>query len=212
MEKVKLYSYADETGIETSGRFFLVAVILIEQSRAGEVEKDLEAIEKKTKKNLVKWSRSSLAVKKRFIGEVAKLEYLKNTVFYREFSDSKRYLYMIAVTIAEAIKARNDTNYAVKVIVDGLNDKDVEKLRKYLKQLKVKYDTIRGMKDEQTAFLRLADSMAGFARDYIEDQSYTQRLFTLLREKSISDSSEGEPKGTGRQRQRRKPGKADHGD
>ena len=41
------------------------------------------------------------------------------------------------------------------------------------------------MKDEQTVFLRLADSIAGFTRDYIEEQAYAQRLFALLRKKEI---------------------------
>ena len=91
----------------------------------------------------------------------------------------------MAIPIAKAIEAKHEENYAVKIVIDALSDKDVEKMRKYLKELKVKYDTIRGMKDEQTVFLRLADSMAGFTRDYIEEQVYTQRLFAILRKKEI---------------------------
>jgi hypothetical protein len=54
-----------------------------------------------------------------------------------------------------------------------------------LKSLKIKYDTIRGMKDEQSAFLRLADCMAGFMRDYIEKKPYADDLFKVLRGKKI---------------------------
>lgn len=161
MGKVKLYCYADETGLETSGRFFLVSVVLIEQSRVCEIEKALEDIERRTKKNLVKWSKSSLAVRTRFIEDISKLEQLRHSIFYTTFANNKKYLYLVAVSIAKAIEAKCENNYAVKVIVDALNDKDIEKMRKYLKQLKVKYDLIRGMKDEQTVFLRLADSIAG---------------------------------------------------
>jgi len=92
---------------------------------------------------------------------------------------------LTAVSIAKAIESKEEENYALKIIIDALNDRDVEKIRKNLKQLKVKYDIIRGMKDEQTVFLRLADSMAGFARDYIENQPYAQRLFMLLKERKI---------------------------
>jgi hypothetical protein len=58
-------------------------------------------------------------------------------------------------------------------------------VRKDLKQLKVKYDTIRGMKDEQIVFLRLADCFAGFIRDYIEERTYTKELFEHLKRKGI---------------------------
>jgi len=50
MDKVKFYCYADETGIETGGRFFLVSVVLVEQSSADEIEKALEDIERKTER------------------------------------------------------------------------------------------------------------------------------------------------------------------
>ncbi len=185
MEKIKLYAYTDETGIDTAGRFFLVCVVLLEQSMADRVDKDLEGIEKKTGRDVIKWAKSSLDMRKRFIEKIVKLDSLKHCIFYSQFADDKKYLYMTAVSIARAIEKRGDGDYSVKVIVDALNDQEISKLRKYLKQLKVKYDTVRGMKDEQTAFLRLADALAGFIRDCIEDQPYTGRLFVLLKEKGI---------------------------
>jgi hypothetical protein len=33
------------------------------------------------------------------------------------------------------------------------------------------------MKDEQSVFLRLADSMAGFIRDSIEEKPYAKKVF-----------------------------------
>ena len=64
-----------------------------------------------------------------------------------------------------------------KVIVDGLTKKNAENIRKELKRLKIKYKNIRGMKDEQTVFIRLADYIAGFIRDYVKDRSYTKEFF-----------------------------------
>ena len=185
MNKVKLYAYVDETGQETGGRFFLVCIILIEQNMANEIEQDLDDIEKKTKRDATKWSKSSLDMRKRFIKKLIQLDSLKNCVLYSQFNNDKKYLYMTAVSIARAIEKSEKGDYSVKVVVDALNDKDIDKLRRYLKQLKVKYDSVRGMKDEQSAFLRLADALAGFVRDSIEDQPYTGRLFTLLKEKGI---------------------------
>jgi hypothetical protein len=185
MDKVKLYAYVDETGLETSGRFFLVSVVLIEREHRDELEESLEEVEKKSKKNLGKWSKSSFKVREQFIRDVAKLQYLKRSVFYCRYSESKGYLYLIALSIAKAVEARGDDDCVLTVIIDALTDKDREKMRVYLKRLGVKYDIIRGLKDEQSVFLRLADSMAGFARDYIENQPYAQKLFALLEGKKI---------------------------
>jgi len=51
--------------------------------------------------------------------------------------------------------------------------------------LKITYNNIRGMKDEQSTFLRLADCIAGLLRDYIEKQEYAVELFKLLQNKKI---------------------------
>jgi hypothetical protein len=70
-----------------------------------------------------------------------------------------------------------DEDYFVSVIIDGLTKKDTEKVRIILKDMKIKYKNIRGMKDEQNIFLRLADALAGFIRDYLEGDKYAQVFF-----------------------------------
>jgi hypothetical protein len=76
--------------------------------------------------------------------------------------------------------------YVATIVIDGLTKKDTEKVKKDLRSLKIRYDAIRGMKDEQSAFLRLADCMAGFIRDYREKKPYADELFKLLRGKKIA--------------------------
>lgn len=56
-------------------------------------------------------------------------------------------------SLAKAILSRDMDDYSVTIIIDGLTKKDTEKARKDLKSLKIKYDAIRGMKDEQSTFL-----------------------------------------------------------
>lgn len=41
------------------------------------------------------------------------------------------------------------------------------------------------MKDEQSVFLRLADSMAGFVRDYIEQKPYAKKFFDRLEKQAM---------------------------
>jgi len=53
-------------------------------------------------------------------------------------------------------------------------------VRTELKRLKIRYRKIRGMKDEQNTFLRLADALAGFLRDAHEKETYTAQYLARL--------------------------------
>ena len=61
----------------------------------------------------------------------------------------------------------------------------MEKVRVELKKLTVHYSKIRGMKDEQSVFLRLADAIAGFIRDCTEKQHYTVSILKRFKKQKI---------------------------
>ena len=71
-------------------------------------------------------------------------------------------------------------DYFITIVIDGLNKKEADLMRINLRSLGVKYKTVRGMKDEQSVFLRLADAFAGFVRDYLEGESYAGKLFAVV--------------------------------
>ncbi|HUD05182.1 MAG TPA: DUF3800 domain-containing protein [Patescibacteria group bacterium] len=183
--KTKLYCYVDETGQDGLQKFFLVSVVITDSLRKAGIEEQLEAIELRTGKKKLKWTKTKMDIRKLFIEDVARMKNLKNSIFYSMYPDGKAYTHLTSLSVAKAVFAKKEDNYTVTVIIDGLTKKDTEKVRNDLKQLKVKYDNIRGMKDEQSAFIRLADCFAGFIRDYIEKQPYAKPLFNKLKEKEI---------------------------
>jgi hypothetical protein len=186
MDKIKLYCYTDETGQDTAGRFFLVSVVLIDSAKKDELEAKLEEIEKRTGKNKKKWAKEELGIRIQYIKEIAKIKILQYSLYYSVYFETKEYMHLTTLSIAKAILSKNMDDYAATIVIDGLTKKDTEKVKKDLKSLKIRYDAIRGMKDEQSAFLRLADGMAGFMRDYIEKKPYADELFKLLRGKKIA--------------------------
>jgi|SRR5579872_4190209 len=185
MAVTKLYCYVDETGQDGLHTFFLVSVVVTSQDKKEQLEEQIENIEKKTGKNKLKWTKTKTSIRKSFIEEIAQVGNLKNSIFYSMYPDGKAYTHLTSLSVAKAVLAKKENNYSVTVIIDGLTRKDTEKVRRDLKQLQVKYDNIRGMKDEQSVFLRLADCFAGFIRDYIEKQSYAEELFKRLRKRGI---------------------------
>ena len=102
---------------------------------------------------------------------------MKQTLFYSVYHDTKKYNYLTSTTIAKAVQAVTKEDCFVLIVVDGMNKKEMEKMRIDMKNLGIRYRHIRGMKDEQNVYLRLADSIAGFVRDYLEGDKYTPVFF-----------------------------------
>ena len=180
MRTLKLYCYVDETGQDTKGDFFLVAVLLKEKSDLLKLEGQLVFIEKKTGKKSLKWKKTNNRIKSKYLKELIKINELKNSIFYSQYHLSKEYSKLTSLTIAKAVLMKENRDYSVTIIIDGLNDKERAVVRDELKKLKINYRKIRGMKDGQSVFLRLSDSMAGLLRDMIEGKKYAQNIMKKL--------------------------------
>lgn len=183
--KQKLYCYVDETGQDTQGKIFLVAVVLKEITNLESLELKLEKIELRTGKKQSKWKKTSKNIKKKYLAELLKIKELKNSVFYSIYEDIKEYSHLTSFTIAKAVLAKATKNYTVTVIIDGLNDREREIVRSELKKLKIRYNKIRGLKDEQNIFLRLSDAMAGFLREVYEKEQYSLNFMRVFKVEGI---------------------------
>ena len=180
MSLTKLYCYVDETGQDTKGEFFLVAVILKEINELAFLETKLKDIERKTGKGYLKWKKTNSKIRNLYLKELIKVNELKNSIFYSHYHSSKEYSRLTSLTIAKAVLMKNEPDYLVTILIDGLNNKEREVVRLELKKLRIKYRKIRGIKDEQSVFLRLADTMAGFLRDSTEGENYTKPFVKFL--------------------------------
>lgn len=169
----KLYCYVDETGQDTEGKLFLVTIVLKEIDQLEFLERKLEEIEKRSGKRQTKWKRARKEIKIKYLEELLQIKELKNSIFYSIYENTKEYTSLTSFTIAKAVLHKSNTDYTVTVVIDGLNDKERDVVREELKKLRIKYNKIRGMKDEQNIFLRLSDAMAGFLREVYEKEEYT---------------------------------------
>lgn len=180
-----IYCFVDETGQDTEGKLFLVVVVIIKQDTIDLLETKLLQVEKDTAKNILKWTKTVFEIKKNYIQLIANLPNIKNTVYYSVYTDTKEYPSLTTLTIAKAINNCHITNTKSTVIIDGLRKQEIQKVRIELKQLHIPYKIIKGLKDEQSVFLRFADSIAGLLRDSEEKQHYTKMLVPQLVQKKI---------------------------
>lgn len=172
----KIYCFVDETGQDTLGKIFLVAVVIKDAGVLEKLGEQIEKLEKVSGKNLLKWTRADFNKKIDFLKLLLSVDGLKNAIYYSVFENSRAYSPLISLTVAKTIYAQKVENYQANIIIDGLNEAEAVKVKKELKKLNVHYKNVRGMKDEQNVFLRLADTFAGFLRDCLENKEYTKQL------------------------------------
>lgn len=179
----KLYCYVDESGQDTKGVFFVVAVVVTDERR-NELEAALERIERSTGKRKVKWQRAERTRRISYLEEVSRLSDLASSLFYRITRDQKNYLEATATATASAatsfLKDSEDSAYELKVIVDGLKQAERPRLRQILSRLGLQRVSTIGARDESNAFIRLADAIAGLVRSAEDGDKISADLLKRL--------------------------------
>jgi hypothetical protein len=177
----RLYAYVDESGQDTGGRYFIVAVILADQQAVSDLEEQLARIERETGKSrrhgVRKWTDTRGKEKVAYLTRLLSLSQLEHGVFYASFTNTTNYTALTTQTIAQAIAEKATTAYRVHIMIDGLNAKERGRVSRGLHERGIKRRKLIGGRDESSALLRLADAMAGFLRDYEEGQPYAHDLY-----------------------------------
>jgi hypothetical protein len=122
----KLYCYVDETGQDTHGRLFLVAVVIVGEERET-LAVELERIEAISGKRLSKWRKASFERKTAHMRSVLALPQLSGALYYARYSETKAYLDLMVYAAARAILHKGRAPYKATVIVDGLSGTDIRK-------------------------------------------------------------------------------------
>jgi hypothetical protein len=166
----------DETGQDTAGRFFLVAVLLLQEDRDA-LKTVLERVEQDTRKGLLKWHRTPFERGLAYLDAIVTRSPIRGKVFFSSYANTRAYVELTVYTTAKAILAATQGAYKATVFVDGLSGKELKRFAKGLRALRITVRKVRGLRDESDSLIRLADAMAGFIRDALEKKPYAQRLY-----------------------------------
>ncbi len=153
--------YVDESGQDTRGEMFVVAVVAVENSE--EFRKYCELLEKLSGKGKVKW---------RSAQKMRRLDYLRSIMlvssshkfklFYSVFRKTTDYDSVTIDGIANAIRKLRPLSSHVYVYVDGLAKSKCNAYKTRLRQLSCPVKKVsRVAKDENEPLVRLADTLAG---------------------------------------------------
>jgi len=172
----KIYCYVDETGQDTQGEIFLVALVMTDEQR-DQLATEAIRIEKESGKSLKKWRRAVFSRKIEYIKAIFGSPLFADSLFFANYEKSIAYLDLTILTTARAILIKaGEAGYKATVVVDGLREPEAVKFAASLRHLRINVRKVRGMRDESDPLIRLADSIAGFVRDYLEGQEYTKEF------------------------------------
>lgn len=180
----KIYLYVDETGQDTAGKLFVVAVVVGDSSR-GQLEEKLLKIEKSSGKCAKKWQKTRKREQINYIKAVLAAKESRRVLYYKLYLETgKQYLPLIIYALRELIAALFKGK-KISVTIDALTKKGRRAVAVSLRRLGVKIDAVRGKRDESSALLRSADALAGFVRDGIEGRSDFNKIFVRAVERGI---------------------------
>ena len=177
--KQKLYCYVDETGQDTAGKLFIVSVVVAQKDRE-EIDKILEKIEKETGKGKTKWTRSKKEFKIAYLERVLTNKAFRRKIFHSFSKDTRAYRELTLITIASAItNVKEKDDYKASIFIDGLQRTQIFRVGSGLRKIGVQTQKVRGIRDESSAIIRLADTVAGLVREQAEGIGYAKKLYKI---------------------------------
>ncbi len=133
--KEKLYCYVDESGQDTGGDLFFVAVAILADER-DELLRYLTDLEVRSGKQARKWSRSAPRQRSAYIEGVLNRADVGG-LYYSKYQGSRAYVDLTILSVAKAVNTHTEQPYAATVYVDGLQRTEEHRFARGLRKLRI---------------------------------------------------------------------------
>lgn len=178
----KLYCYVDENGVETKGRIFIVAVVVLDGDPEA-VTVQCEELERLSLKGKSKWRKTKHIHRIDYLRRAFATPALQGRLCHAVFRGTQDYETATIDAIARAVRHFASGEYTTSVYIDALSKSKRHVYGALLRRTGIATHKVQGVtKDENNALVRLADAVAGFVRDSLDSESAEiVRLFTEVR-------------------------------
>ena len=157
--------------METAGRIFIVAIVVL-AADPDAVASACEELETESGKAKTKWGRAQKDRRLDYLQRVFRLPELRARLCYAVFPNTKDYEAATIDAIARAIRHFGQEEYKAAIYIDALAKTKRRIYGARLHQSGIATYKVQGVaKDENNALVRLADAIAGFTRDALDDDS-----------------------------------------
>ena len=181
----KLYCYVDENGMETEGRLFIVAVVVIggDPQTASSLCEELESLSGKGK---FKWGKAEKNRRMDYLRRAFVYPDLRGRLCYAVFRGTKDYQNSTVEAIARGVRHFASTSqYTTVTYIDALSKSKRHVYGSLLRKTGIPTSKVQGVtKDENNSLVRLADAIAGFVRDALDGDSDEIRVLFQQAENS----------------------------
>lgn len=154
----------DESGQDTRGKLFIVAIVIVAGGRSDEARRFYEALEKTSGKGKVKWASAKKERRLAYLHTaIQEADSLGVTFFYSVFYQTTDYDGATVEGIARAVHRLSRSASRVYIHVDGLTEPKCSDYKTRLRKLGCRsIMDVRGIKKRQNEpLIRLADALAG---------------------------------------------------
>ena len=174
----KLYCYVDESGQDTSAnpdreQIFVVAVTVFEENRLA-LEALCEKYELSSGKDKRKWNKTRPAQQLAYIRSIFQDAQFAGTLCYSatQHLAKPNFERLTISAIASAIHIKYPSgDYQAEIYIDGLSKSKQNSYSSGVRKSGVNVRRVHRIRDESSAFIRLADALAGLARQAIEGKN-----------------------------------------
>ena len=173
----------DESGQDTGARHdkervFVVAVAVFEENKA-ELERACIQYERESGKGKRKWHTGNRESKLTYIRLIVSDERFKRALCYSVTKPTAKpdYDLLTIVGIAKAVQWRGpQADYTSDIYIDGISETKQTEYANELRKVGVHVRRVHQARDESYALIRLADALAGLAREVVEKNEESAAL------------------------------------
>ena len=182
-----LICYVDETGQDTEGLLFIVAVVLVTPEERDKLIGILTEAEQVSGKGCKKWAKSTWRQRLDYIRRVLAehKEDWRGRVYIVRHQEDTDYPRLTATAIVRVARLALSPDRRLTVYIDGLKRAERRKMTRMVRQGGLRVRKIRGRRDHEDPWIRFVDAIAGFVRDYMEGNQRVQDLGEKLIEADV---------------------------
>jgi hypothetical protein len=172
----KIYCFVDESGQDTQGKLFLVAIVVTDDNI--DKYRDLcQSVERSSHKGKTKWADSKFDCRMSYIANILHIPDFRGRLFYSSFLNTKHYQDATIKAIIQVLQNLSDPISKATVYIDALPRSLEQSVILGLRRAGLHIAKVRGIaKDENEALIRLADALCGFARGAIDGNQDLQEM------------------------------------
>lgn len=165
-DSIRFNTYSDESGQDTDGKIIYVCTICIDAGHLEYVSALLQGIESKSKK-YKKWYQSSNSRRESYCNYLLSSDFFRYVSVYCSLYENKKdFTSLIGSHITKSIiNYTSGKGYKVKIFIDKMDKKSLERIKQEIKEYRISYKFIKGIKDENSELIRFVDAMCGMFRD-----------------------------------------------